>query len=108
MSTAKRPFTAGVLSLLVPGLGLLYLGRKKAALINFALVNITLVFFIVVLRDPQIIEHVHWLFLGLAAMSAGYAHGVAVSDLQKSAADPEANSTLRPSNETTELENYQL
>ena len=104
MSTAKRPFTAGLLSLLVPGLGLLYLGRKKAALINFALVNITLVFFIAVLRDPQIIEHVHWLFLGLAAMSAGYAHGVAGSAQRNNAANNRADGDLHPSNAPAEIE----
>lgn len=82
MSTTKRPFTAGVLSLVVPGMGLLYLGYKKAALVNFVLVNILLIAFTVLWGDPQLLEHVHYLFLGLAALSAGYAHGVATSKLQ--------------------------
>jgi hypothetical protein len=79
MSKDKRPLIAGVLSFVLPGLGLLYVGYKRAAMMNFVLVNIALVVFTVFLGDPSMIEHVHWLFLGLAALSAGYAHGVAAS-----------------------------
>jgi len=82
MSSHKRPFTAGMLSLFLPGLGLLYLGYKKAALINFALVNIVILLAFV-WAEPQLIEHVHYLFLGLAALSAGYAHGVAASKFRQ-------------------------
>lgn len=78
----KRPFTAGVLSLFLPGLGLLYLGHKKAALINFVLVNATLILLTFFWAEPQLIEHIHYLFLGLAALSAGYAHGVANAELR--------------------------
>lgn len=75
----KKPLIAGILNFTLPGLGLLYLGYKKAAIINFALVNVTLIAFTVGFADPTLIEHVHYLFLGLAALSAGYAHGVAAS-----------------------------
>ena len=85
MSTKKRPLIAGVLNFVVPGLGLLYLGFKKAALINFSLVNVVLV--VCSLADPKLLEHVHYLFLGLAALSAGYAHGVANTQLKNDGAD---------------------
>lgn len=83
MSNDKSPFRAGVLSLFLPGLGLLYLGLKRAALINFALVNIAMILLVVVWGEPTLVEHVHYLFLGFAALSAGYAHGVAASKLRK-------------------------
>ena len=79
MTGYKRPFTAGALNFLVPGLGLLYLGFKKGALINFALVSMAMLIGTIGIGDPQIMEHVHYLFLSLAALSAGYAHGVATS-----------------------------
>ena len=75
----KKALTAGILNFILPGLGLLYLGYRRAAAINFALVNVILIVFTVGFADPTLIEHVHYLFLGLAALSAGYAHGVAVS-----------------------------
>ena len=80
MSHTRKPLIAGILSFVIPGLGLLYIGHKTGALINFALVNLTLIVFTVFLADPTLIEHVHWLFLGLGALSAGYAHGVASSN----------------------------
>ena len=80
MSRTKKPLIAGILNFILPGLGLLYIGHKKGALINFVLVNVILVLVTFVFADPQIVEHVHWVFLGLAALSAGYAHGVAVSE----------------------------
>lgn len=90
----KHPFTAGLLSFLLPGLGLLYLGQKKSALINFLLVNAVLFFVIVVWANPQLIEYIHYVFLSLAALSAGYARGVAISQLgqneRKSNKDHEA------------------
>lgn len=72
--TTHSPTTAFVLSLLLPGLGLLYLSRKKAGLLNFLLVNAVL---LVVVLAFGMLEHIHYVFLGLAAMSAGYAHYVA-------------------------------
>lgn len=79
MSRTRKPLIAGILNFVLPGLGLLYIGHRKGAIINFAMVNVTLIVFTVFLGDPTVIEHVHWLFLGLAALSAGYAHGVASS-----------------------------
>ncbi len=84
----RRPLTAGVLSLLVPGLGLLYLGEKRAALINFLLVNVALILLVVCWADPQVIEYVHYPLLGAAVLSAGYAHGVATTKLHSDGAVP--------------------
>lgn len=77
MSKDRRPLIAGTLNFIIPGLGLLYLGCKRAALVNFVLVNALLLIFTFGLNDPTLIEHVHYVFLALAALSAGYAHGVA-------------------------------
>ena len=79
MSKVKSPLVAAILSFILPGSGLLYVGYWKAALINFALVNAALLFCVFGFGDPTLIEHIHYLFLGLAALSAGYAHGVAAS-----------------------------
>lgn len=90
----KSPLIAGILNFIVPGSGLLYIGRKRDALINFLLVNVTLLILTVVVAEPTLMEHVHWLFLGLAALSAGYAHGAAVSQQRADAelAQDDANS----------------
>jgi len=82
----RTPLIAGTLNFIVPGAGLLYLGYFKAALINFLLVNAALLIFTFGFGDPTLFEHVHYLFLGLAALSAGYAHGVAHSDQQSDSA----------------------
>ena len=90
------PFIAGVLSFVVPGLGLLCVGQQKSALINFVLVNACLLSAVTIFRDPIITEHIHWLFLGLAAMSAGYAHAVANSVVHAKAA-PQSSSSAQSS-----------
>ena len=74
-----RPFRAALLSFLLPGLGLLYLGYRWSAVGNFLLVNLVVFFATIVYADPKLMEHIHYVFLGLAALSAGYAHGVAKS-----------------------------
>lgn len=93
MANEKRPLTAGILSFILPGLGLLYLGYTKAALINFALVNMALIVFTVFFADPTIVEYVHYLFLGFAALSAGYAHGVASTKHKETREIPQGNNT---------------
>ena len=91
----RRPFIAGLLNFLVPGTGLLYLGYRRAALINFGLVNLILVVLTFVWTSPAIIEHIHYVFLGLAALSAGYAHGVATTRTNQR---PNSRSPRRPRN----------
>ena len=85
---STTPWIAGVLNFVVPGLGLLCVGERKSAAVNFLLVNLCLLFAVTILADPVIVEHIHWLFLGLAAMSAGYAHAVATSLVRSRAEDP--------------------
>lgn len=75
----RRALFAGILSFLLPGLGLWYLGFRKAAVINFSVVVGALILLAGVLAEPTLVEHVHYLFLGFAALSAGYAHGVGTS-----------------------------
>lgn len=73
---AKKPWVAFVLSFLLPGSGLVYLGRVKAGVLNFVLVHLFLVG-LLSLQEPTVLEHIHYVFLALAAASAGYAHAVA-------------------------------
>lgn len=80
-SKKKRPTVAAILNFVFPGLGLLYLGWARAALVNFLVVN-GILLVCVVFGDAQLIDHVHYVFLGLAALSAGYAHGVAASTMR--------------------------
>lgn len=82
----RRPLAAGILSLMLPGLGLFYLGYRRAAILNFLLVNAAIL--MMLWMDPHVVEHVHYLFLGLAALSAGYAHGVATSSMRAAKTTP--------------------
>jgi hypothetical protein len=65
---------APLLSALLPGAGLWYLGEIKLALMNFLLA-------LVVTACAAISgsEHIHYVFLAVATGSAGYAHAVARS-----------------------------
>lgn len=76
MSKNKTPLKAWLLSFIVPGLGLLYLGQEKKALANFVIVNAVLLASVIAFPT---MEYIHYMFLAMAAMSAGYAHSVARS-----------------------------
>ena len=68
----SRSAVATVLSFVVPGAGLWYLNhRAKAAM------NLLVAILLTVLGAMSQREHVHYLFLAIAAGSAGYAHAVA-------------------------------
>lgn len=72
--TMKRSTTAALLSLVLPGAGLWYCGWPGLALTNFLIAaGIPLLGFSV----GFISEHVSWVFLAIAAGSAGFAHAVA-------------------------------
>ena len=70
----KRPAVAAMLSLIVPGAGLWYCGRHRMALAN-------LVFAVACpvagLMFGFLAEHILWVFLAIAAGSAGLAHAIA-------------------------------
>ncbi len=70
----KRPTISALLSLVLPGAGLLYCGRPWLALANFLIAAGCP---LVGLRLDFRGEHVLWLFLGIAAGSAGLAHAMA-------------------------------
>ncbi|MEZ6132463.1 MAG: hypothetical protein R3C59_27685 [Planctomycetaceae bacterium] len=68
----SRPTMAGILSFIIPGAGLWYLGDHRRATKNLLLAVL-----LTTLGVSSAWEHVHYLFLAIAAGSAGYAHAVA-------------------------------
>ena len=67
----SRSAVAAVLSFLIPGAGLWYVGRSGRAIINFVVAAI-----ITLCALYTAHEHVHYALLAVAAGSAGYAHAV--------------------------------
>ena len=79
-----RPWMAFVLNFVVPGAGLVYLGRWWQGIANAVLVLGILLALFFGYGESALVEHIHWVFLALMAASGGYAHGVAQT-LNKSA-----------------------
>lgn len=69
----KQSTKAALLSLIIPGAGLWYCGRRGLAVVNFLLavaipaIGLTMGF---------LAEHIQWVFLAIAAGSAGLAHAM--------------------------------
>lgn len=69
----KRSTKAALLSLIIPGAGLWYCGRRGLAITNFLLavavpaIGLTMGF---------LAEHIQWVFLAISAASAGLAHAI--------------------------------
>ena len=74
-----KPWLAFLLSFILPGAGLVYLRKWKQGIANFVVVHAILFFLFFGVGEPTLVEHIHYVFLGLAAASGGYAHGVAMS-----------------------------
>ena len=93
-----KPWLAALLNFCFPGVGLLYLRRWKSALLNFGVVQAILIGLFFGFGESTLVEHIHYVFLALAAASAGYAHGVAQSDRLGTRPTPEsqANQTSTP------------
>jgi hypothetical protein len=72
----KRSTKASLLSLILPGAGLWYCGWRKLAIANFLLAAVVP---IVGLTTDFFSEHIQWIFLAVAAGSAGIAHSMAGS-----------------------------
>lgn len=72
----SKTIIATVMNFLVPGAGLLYLGRALIGLINF-IIAAALTF----LAAVYLSEYTHYALLIVAAGSAGFAHSVA-TDLE--------------------------
>lgn len=69
----KHSTKAAILSLVLPGAGLWYCGRRKMAVVNFI---IALSVPAVGLTMGFLAEHLQWIFLAIAAGSAGLAHAM--------------------------------
>ena len=72
----KRSTKAAILSLVLPGAGLWYCGWLKSAVANFLL---AVVIPTAALSTNFLSEHVQWIFLAIAAGSAGIAHSASGS-----------------------------
>ena len=75
----SKPWLAFLLSFILPGAGLAYVGSWFAALVNFGVVHLILLGIVFAIDVPFLQEQLHYVFLVLAAGSAGYAHSVAVA-----------------------------
>ena len=75
-SASARPAVAFLLSFLVPGLGLLYLGKRVAAGVNFSLAMIVPAL-LIWLWPTGAMDVIHYALLAIAAGSAGAAHAAA-------------------------------
>ena len=72
----KRSTKASLLSFVLPGAGLWYCGWRKSAIVNFLLAAVVP---IVGLTTDFLSEHIQWIFLAVAAGSAGIAHAMSGS-----------------------------
>lgn len=70
----KRSTNAALLSLVLPGAGLWYCGRRPLALANLV---IAVGLPVIGLMTGFVAEHILWVFLAIAAGSAGLAHAMA-------------------------------
>ena len=68
----RRSTTATLLSFVIPGTGLWYLGRHRRAVVNFVAAVLASIAGLLWAN-----EYVHYVILGIAAGSAGYAHATA-------------------------------
>jgi hypothetical protein len=73
----KHSTKASLLSLILPGAGLWYCGLRKLAVFNLLLAVAVPAFGFSL---GFLSEHVLWIFLAIAAGSAGYAHSMSFSD----------------------------
>ena len=69
---------AVALNCLLPGLGLAYLGKWWLAMANFLTVQLVVVGCLVV-GEPTIVEHIHWVLMIVIVGSGALAHAVAKS-----------------------------
>ena len=69
----KQATTASLLSLILPGAGLWYCGWRKAAMINLLIAAAVPA---VGMSAGFLSDHILWVFLAVAAGSAGLAHAM--------------------------------
>jgi hypothetical protein len=78
MQTMKSPARAFLLSFVIPGLGLAYLGKRRSAALNF-LVAVFVPVATYLLWPDTSLDFMHYVVLAIAAGSAGLAHAVGLS-----------------------------
>ena len=83
----KKPFVAFLLSFLLPGAGLAYLGKWKWAIINFILVLLVGVLAAFLLPDDIFDRYIRFIALGCSGGSGGLAQQLAVQMNQKANAE---------------------
>ena len=83
----KKPFVAFLLSFLLPGAGLAYLGKWKWAIINFILVLLVGVLAAFLLPDDIFDRYMRFIALGCSVGSGGLAQQLAVQMNQKANAE---------------------
>lgn len=71
----KSPRIAAVLNFLIPGAGMLYIGHQRLAVANFLVAVAVPWIWLSLVVDG--VENVHYVILGIAAGSAGFAHALA-------------------------------
>lgn len=71
----KSPVIAAVLNFILPGAGLLYIGRILAAAINLGIAIVVPFAWVAAIKDG--FDSVHFVTLAIAAGSAGFAHAMA-------------------------------
>ena len=71
----KSPALAAVLNFILPGAGMLYLGKPLSAAANFLVALVAPFAWAAFVENG--LETVHFVALGIAAGSAGFAHAVA-------------------------------
>ena len=69
--TTPKPWLALLLNFVLPGAGLLYLPKWKQAIVNFPMVVVVPLVLFFGVADSTLVEHIHYVFLALAAASAG-------------------------------------
>jgi hypothetical protein len=80
MSTQRifaKPTIAAILSFVLPGAGLWYVGRRALAIANLVVATLALTACWLA-GSGAVIDHIHYVALVIAAASAGLAHAVAM------------------------------
>ena len=73
----SRPPVAFLLSFVVPGLGLIYLGKTTAGIVNLAVAIVIPLVMLLVWRQAAF-DFLHYALLAVAAGSAGAAHAASM------------------------------
>ena len=63
----NKPWLAFLLSFILPGAGLVYLKKWKHGIANFVVVIAIPLFLVLAVGEPTLVEHIHYVFLGLHA-----------------------------------------